>query len=83
MRGILSAFARKPVKARYEYGDSRGRVLLFNVDHFDQRSFNALVARDMLDYFKRCGCIHPCVCSNGGWHITDKGLAALASPGKM
>jgi hypothetical protein len=71
MRGILNAFVRKPVKARREYSDGRGHVLIFNIDHFDQRSFGALVTR--------CGCGFPCGCGGNGWHITPQGIAALAS----
>jgi hypothetical protein len=81
MLAILSDFSRAPIKSRGEYSDGAGHVLkpIFGVDYYDQRSFNALVSRKLVDIFTRCACEHPCTCECNGWHITPAGVAALAA----
>lgn len=78
MRSILTDFNRKPVKRRDEFGDREGFVLKRGVEYYDQRMFNALVARGLIDYFKRCLCEYSCSCGNNGYHITPAGRAELA-----
>lgn len=78
MLAILERFNRKPVKARGEYSDGMGHVLLASVQHFDGRSFGALVSRGMIDYLTRCRCGGAsCDCRGNGWHITAAGVAAM------
>lgn len=87
MLGMLADFARKPIKARGEFsvfapGDTcHGYVLRQEIDHYDQRRFNALLSRKFVAWFKRCACNTPCSCDRNGYHITAAGLAALPSKG--
>lgn len=80
MRAQLKDFARGPIKRRGEYSDGRGHVLVpfDGINHYDQRRFNALLSRKFIEFFKRCGCEHPCMCDGNGYHITEAGLAELA-----
>jgi hypothetical protein len=78
MLAILASFNRAPVKARGEIADSAGRVCVVRVEHFDWRSFSALVSRGLIDHLTRCRCGGAsCDCNGNGWHITAAGVAAL------
>ena len=79
MFGILTGFNRAPIKARGEVADTRGLVLrpMWECGHYDWRTFTALLSRGYLEYFTRCACEEPCVCSGNGYHITPDGQAAL------
>jgi hypothetical protein len=81
MIAILGDFNRKPVKARKEYSDLQGNVLIpfWRMAVYYSRPINRATTLGYIEFFSRCGCLGPCTCETNGYHITAAGKAYLAT----